>query len=111
VLCDGVYHLQSTGFEPRLSELSPGQVMLVRVMRDLHESGVRAIDYGFGDAGYKRIYGTESWDEATIFLYASTREGRSARLLHRLAGAATRLAALTGLGGRLKKLWRARLAR
>jgi hypothetical protein len=110
VLWDGVYHLQSTGFEPGLERFSPGQVMLVRVMRDLRESDVRAIDYGFGDSGYKRMYGTESWDEATIYLYAPTPEGRSARLLHCLARAASRLARGCGLADLIKKRWRARLA-
>ena len=66
VICDNVYHLQSTAFLPDYGPLSAGQVLLVRVIRDLSEVGVRAIDYGFGDARYKQIYGTESWDEASI---------------------------------------------
>ncbi|MHC4217256.1 MAG: GNAT family N-acetyltransferase [Planctomycetota bacterium] len=110
VVCDGVYHLQSTGFMPELKKFSPGQVMLVRVMRDLRDSGIGAIDYGFGDASYKRMYGTESWDEATIFLYASTAQGRSARLLHWVTGAVSRVAGRSGAGGWVKKYWRARLA-
>jgi hypothetical protein len=110
VVLDGVYHLQSTGFLPQVGHLSPGQVTLVRVMRDLCESGVRAIDYGFGDAGYKRMYGTESWDEGTVYLYAPTRAGRSARLLHLVVRAASRLAAWGWLAERVKKRWRARLA-
>ena len=84
--------------------------MLIRAMRDLCASGVRAIDYGFGDAGYKRMYGTESWNEATIYLYAPTREGRSARLLHCLVRTVSRLAAWRWLAQRVKKHWRARLA-
>lgn len=110
VVCDDVYHLQATGFLPHLARLSPGQVMLIRAMRDLCASGVRAIDYGFGDASYKQMYGTESWNEATIYLYAPTREGRSARLLHCLVRAVSRLAAWRWLAQRVKKHWRARLA-
>ncbi|MHC5006188.1 MAG: GNAT family N-acetyltransferase [Planctomycetota bacterium] len=110
VVLGDVYHLQSTGFLSQWAALSPGQVMLLRVMGDLCESGVRAIDYGFGDAGYKRMYGTESWDEATVYLYAPTREGRSARLLHLVARTASRLAGWGWLADRVKKLWRTRLA-
>jgi hypothetical protein len=110
VLCDGIYHLQSTGFLPRYERLSPGQVMLVRVMRDLRDWGVGAIDYGFGDAAYKRTYGTESWDEATIYLYASTPQGRSARFLHLLTSGVARLATGNALADRVKKQWRKRLA-
>jgi CelD/BcsL family acetyltransferase involved in cellulose biosynthesis len=110
VVLGDVYHLQSTGFLPQWATLSPGQVMLLRVMKDLCESGVRSIDYGFGDAGYKWMYGTESWDEATVYLYAPTRGGRSARLLHLVARTASRLAAWGWLGGRVKKFWRTRLA-
>jgi hypothetical protein len=109
VLAD-VYHLQSTGFLPQWATLSPGQVMLLRVMKDLRDVGVRSIDYGFGDAGYKRMYGTESWHEATVYLYAPTREGRSARLLHLVARTASRLAAWRWLAEHIKKRWRARLA-
>jgi hypothetical protein len=110
VLCDGIYHLQSTGFLPRFERLSPGQVMLVRVMKDLRDWGVGAIDYGFGDAAYKRTYGTESWDEATIYLYASTPQGRSARFLHLLTSGVARLATGNALAERIKKQWRKRLA-
>ncbi len=110
VVLDDVCHLQATGFLPQWATLSPGQVMLLRVMKDLCESGVRAIDYGFGDAGYKRMYGTESWDEATVYLYAPTREGRSARLLHLVARTASRLATWGWLAQRVKKYWRTRLA-
>jgi hypothetical protein len=109
VVCDDVYHLQATGFLPHLARLSPGQVMLIRTMRDLCAAGMRAIDYGFGDAAYKRMYGTESWDEATIYLYAPTREGRSARLLHGLVRTVVWLATGSGLAGYIKKRWRARL--
>ena len=103
VVCDNVYHLQSTAFMPDCGALSAGQVLLVRVIRDLSDGDVRAIDYGFGDARYKQIYGTESWDEATIYLYGPSFIGSCARIVHRLTGAATRVAVRAGLGDRLKK--------
>lgn len=105
LVCDNVYHLQATGYLPDHAALSPGQVLLTRVIRDLCQAGLDAIDYGFGDARYKQVYGTDCWDEATVYLYGRTLGGSCARLVHRAAGAATRLADRSGLARRLKKGW------
>ncbi|MHC4416215.1 MAG: GNAT family N-acetyltransferase [Planctomycetota bacterium] len=109
VVSENTYHLQSTAFLPQFSGLSPGQVLLVRVLRDLCEAGFHEVDYGFGDAPYKRVYGTDSREEATIYLFAQTQNGTCARLLHRLTGAATRCASRMGLAEFIKRRWRSRL--
>ncbi len=110
VTLGNVFHLRSTAFLPRYRALSPGQVLLVRVIEDLAAAGIDAVDYGFGDARYKQIYGTESHDEATVYLYSRTLTGRSARLIHRAAGEATTLVARSRLGGRIRKRLRERIA-
>lgn len=114
VVYGDVYNLLSTAFLPEYAAVSPGQVLLVRVIRDLCESKIGWIDYGFGDAPYKRIYGTQSWDEATVHLYAKTVRASSTRIVHRLAAGLNRrvsdAAAHGGVLAQVKMRWRARLA-
>lgn len=108
-----VYMLESVGYLPEHTRLSPGTVLLMRSFADVLSAGARWVDYGFGDAPYKRMYGTESREEVTLHLY-----GRGGAAL--LAGAMDRSArtvAITmqgivqqlGLVRRLKKDWRERL--
>jgi CelD/BcsL family acetyltransferase involved in cellulose biosynthesis len=109
------YHLLATSFLPQYRELSPGHVLLVRVIEDLCGVGMRWIDYGFGDADYKRIYGTESWSEQTVRLYGRTARATLAWTLDvaTTRGAAGGRAAAKRLGAirRLKNTWRRRLTR
>jgi CelD/BcsL family acetyltransferase involved in cellulose biosynthesis len=109
------YYLAATSFLPQYSELSPGQVLLVRVIEDLCTTNVRWIDYGFGDAEYKRIYGTEFWMEQSVRLYGRTPRAtavwamdlavtRGVAWLHAIAD---RL----GVVRRLKNAWRRRVTR
>lgn len=114
VVYGDVYNLLSTAFLPQYAAVSPGQVLLVRVIRDLCESKIGWIDYGFGDAPYKRIYGTKSWDEATVHLYARTVRASSMRIAQHLATGLNRrvsdVAARCGVLTHVKKRWRGRLA-
>jgi len=109
------YHLAATSFLPQYGHLSPGQVLLVRVIEDLSTTDVRCIDYGFGDADYKRIYGTESWSEQSIRLYGRTARARLSWALDaaatRGAGALKRATEKLGAIQRIKNTWRRRLTR
>ncbi len=115
VVDDGVYHLHSTAFLPQFADVSPGQVLLVRVLRDLAADGIRALDYGLGDARYKQVHGTYCWEEASIHMFAGTVRAATARTLLTLAAETNRwgrrLAGRTDSIDRLKKLWRRHLAR
>ncbi len=114
-VCDGVYNLLSTAFLPEDAAVLPGQVLLVRVIEDLREARIGSIDYGFVDALYKRMYGTESWDEVTVHLYAKYVRASSTRVVHRVAvGLHRRAFAAAARGGRLgrvKKRRRSQLAK
>jgi CelD/BcsL family acetyltransferase involved in cellulose biosynthesis len=115
VICRNVFYLQSTGFRPGFARFSPGQVLLVRVLAELCAEGVRTVDYGFGDARYKRIYGNECREEVTILMLSDTLPAISARFVRQgaaLAGrAATTLAAHLGLHDKIRRSWRRRLER
>ena len=115
IVCRNAYHLQSTAFLPRHASLSPGQVLLVKVLRDLVEHGITTVDYGLGDAQYKQVYGTYCWEEATIRLFARTPRGRAESLIDQIArqgdDLARRLVGRTGSSNCIKRLWRAALRR
>lgn len=109
------YHLTATSFVPQFRELSPGQVLLIRVIEDLCTANVRWIDYGFGDAEYKRIYGTESWTEQSVRLYGRTPRATAAWVMDLAAtrGAAWlhAIAGRLGVARRLRNAWRRAMAR
>ncbi len=109
----GVYFLESLGYDPDHRDHSPGTVLLLRSYALLAQEGVRTIDYGFGDAGYKRIYGTESWEESSVRVYGAGAPAALAAALDRTAEgistAARRAMANGGAIDRVKKAWRKRL--
>jgi CelD/BcsL family acetyltransferase involved in cellulose biosynthesis len=68
----GTYHSGATGFDPRL-RLGTGDYLMNREIEDLcADPEIHRLDFGFGDADYKRRYADESHEEATIRLYAPT---------------------------------------
>jgi len=109
------FYLEATSFLPEYHELSPGQVLLVRVLEDLCQAGLGWIDYGFGDAEYKRAYGTHSWDEATLELYGPNARAQVAHLVNRSTAALSRglqrLMDALRILPTLKRAWRGRLAK
>ncbi len=57
------------GYDPDLASHSPGNVLLVKLLEELVGSGLAdELDFGAGDADYKRLFGTRSFDEASFFL-------------------------------------------
>lgn len=71
----GVYYYADVGFDPDLAEFSPGTVLLVQMLKDLHEyNRPELLDFGIGDASYKRRFGTDvSSDETVLVLRARLR--------------------------------------
>jgi len=66
-----VFFPEHIGFDPLLRSCSPGTVLFIKVVEDLIEnSNVSVFDYGFGAAAYKERFGTESWPEASVYIFA-----------------------------------------
>ncbi len=105
--CDG------RGYDPQYRELRPGNVLSHRIAADLCACHLQQIDYGFGDADYKRIYGTESWTEQTVRMYGRTARARVAWALDVASTRAARslklVAEQIGAIRRIKNIWRRRL--
>jgi CelD/BcsL family acetyltransferase involved in cellulose biosynthesis len=86
------------GYDPDYGEHYVGKVVQLRMLDELcADPGIRTVDFGFGDADYKRRLATRGWDETDLLIYGRTRRaltanaGRSAiigadRLARRFVG-------------------------
>jgi CelD/BcsL family acetyltransferase involved in cellulose biosynthesis len=115
VIYRGRYFLEQIGFDPKWKDLNVGTVLFLEALQDLVRDGDKpaVIDFGFGDADYKRSYGDNSWTDASFYLFAprtvpvlvnlmySGTTGLSAGLAHILER--------MGSIGWIKRRWRNRL--
>lgn len=110
----GVFHLSETGYDPNLSKYEVGTLMFIRLNDELAKEGVGKLDFGIGDAHYKRRFGDRSWREETVWLFAPTAKGLALRSSMGLFTAIDNLGRhlIQKVGGldRLKTAWRRHLA-
>jgi len=103
------FHVVAMGYLPEHAKYSPGKHVLLRAIERACEDGMKWVDYGFGDAEYKRIYGTQNWQESTVHIYGKSLRARCAKYID---GAATRIdVALrrlvgTSIAASVKNRWR-----
>ena len=106
-----VFFPEHIGYDPVLRSCSPGTVLFIKVMEDLIEnSNVRVFDYGFGAAAYKERFGTKSWPEASVYIFAPRLYPVIINILHSsvrsLNAALQYVVQKIGSVGRLKRQWR-----
>ncbi|MBX9787333.1 MAG: GNAT family N-acetyltransferase [Pirellulales bacterium] len=97
---DGVYWGQEHGFDQRHAERGPGSIMIHLAIEDLYrERTPRVLDFGLGDAGYKRSFGNRQHAAASLYLVPRGRWRHLLALQRALNGAS---AGARGLLVRLK---------
>lgn len=65
----GVYCYDEVGYDQSLAEYSPGKVLLFLIIEDLHaENRPDVLDFGVGDATYKRRFGNRMANDAAVLL-------------------------------------------
>jgi hypothetical protein len=111
----GTFISEYTGFDPEFSYYHPGMFILLKMIEDFCAAGdVNTIDFGTGEADYKRKFSTESRQESTIHIFAATTTGSKLALLRNgtilAKRSAKKLLGSAGVADRLKKLWRKRAA-
>jgi CelD/BcsL family acetyltransferase involved in cellulose biosynthesis len=113
---DGTFHVGTPGYDPAYGEYRIGNYLLMRMFEDLiADPDVHAVDYGQGDAEYKRRFGSESWEEADLRVFAPTPRALAINAVRSaVLGAAEGARAVLRRAGvleRVKRGWRRRLAR
>jgi CelD/BcsL family acetyltransferase involved in cellulose biosynthesis len=98
------------GFDPAFGRQRVGTFLHMEMLRDLcDDPRVRSIDFGFGDADYKRRYATRHWLETDLVAYApAIRPILVGAVRNAVAGAdqaARRLAGSDRIA-RVKRRWR-----
>jgi hypothetical protein len=89
--------------------------LLVRMIEDMcDDDTVDVVDYGFGDAEYKHTFGSESWLEHDVLIFASSLRAVRVNVVRTAVlgadGLARRILGRRNLVSRLKRRWRDRLA-
>lgn len=67
------YYLVKIGYDPTFNSYSPGTILFLKTLESLCENSsidMDELDFYFGDADYKSRFGTESWPEATVHIFA-----------------------------------------
>ena len=106
-----VFYTGPTGYDPELAGLRLGTYVLMKMLEDLcADDTVDEVDYGIGDAEYKRHFGTESWLEEDLLVFAPTFRGVRLNLtrttLLRVSDAARRTGERVPALRDLKRRWR-----
>jgi CelD/BcsL family acetyltransferase involved in cellulose biosynthesis len=86
----GTFGVTSTGFDPAHAEDRPGTYLLMRALDHLAAEGeTHAIDFGFGDADYKRHFGDAFASEQDIGIFEPRAKSLALNAVHSALGGAT----------------------
>ncbi len=108
---NGVFSYEEVAYDRRFADSSPGHVMVIQMLDDLlAHRPPRVFDFGFGDAEYKRQFGTSVTQSGNVWLLPP---GLKSKLLigcwkgrSWLARSARAALAMTGLRQRIRQLTR-----
>lgn len=111
----GIFYSAMTGYLPEYEKYELGTVVFLKMIAQLCEEEVATIDYGLGDAAYKERFGDESWNEASVRIFAPSLAAVSLNVIRtsieRPALWLQSCARRSGLEQRLKSVWRRRLVK
>jgi len=70
------FHLRVTGYDPTFRHYETGTILFLKMLEDLCAiNKLNFIDFGFGDAPYKRRFGNQSWNESSIYIFPQSFRG------------------------------------
>lgn len=111
----GVFQTHVPGYLPEYRDLNVGTYLLLRLIDDLcADPSIDVLDFGFGEAEYKRRFGDEGWEEADVAVFAPTLTGLKLNAIRTALSAANRVghrALGSGLMAKTKRAWRSRMSR
>lgn len=104
--------IAAKGFDPTYGNHHVGKVLQLKMLEDLcDDPAVGVLDFGFGDADYKRKLATRGWDDASVLVYGRTFRGLRAAAGRTVVLGADRLARRavgTDRIAKIKRRWRDR---
>jgi len=109
------YYQFTTAYDSEFKKFSPGEYLRLEFTKDLIQEKIEFIDYGYGDAEYKKMFGTHSAKEATLRIYGKGLKPNIAKILDK--GTITVSEKLksklekAGLFNKIKKIWRSKLSK
>lgn len=74
-LYDGKFFGNFLGYDDRWGKYSPGTFLMTKTLEEFCAEGIEEVDWGLGDADYKRHFANCSWNEASIQIFAPTIRG------------------------------------
>ncbi len=106
----GAFGVVSTGFDPAYAEDRPGTYLLMRALEDLSGDGsAQVLDFGFGDADYKRHFGDGFVEEQDVGVFERRPKTIALNAAHSALGGATAAGrTVAGSTGALKNIRRRR---
>jgi CelD/BcsL family acetyltransferase involved in cellulose biosynthesis len=109
---DGAFYSDFNGYDPSYRDYSLGTFLLMSMIEDFCNAGVRAVDFGFGQAEYKDRFSNCRSTESSVYIFSTRLRGMELNTLRIIANSADRIArgtlGRTELLQKMKKLWRAR---
>ena len=109
------YYQFATAYDPEYRKFSPGEYLRLEFTKELIEEKIGFIDYGYGDADYKRMFGTHSTKEATLRIYGKGLKTSFAKFLDKsttlISEKLKSKLEKAGLFNKIKKMWREKLSK
>jgi hypothetical protein len=109
----GCFFSNALGYDPVYAKYSPGTYLIVKAIERLCDERYRFIDFGLGDALYKRQFGNLSHQESTVYLFPASGKGYGLNCIvsatNAIDGCLRCVARRLGILEKVKSLWRLRL--
>ena len=108
-----ILYLVATGYDPAFRKYELGTVLLMRIFQEHCGRQIDMVDFGLGDAGYKERFGSEYFEETSLYLFPQTARGILLNVLVRWMGWGNRTAKgildRLKVRTRIKSYWRRRV--
>jgi hypothetical protein len=114
-LYKGTFYIDIPGYDPEYSAYKIGTYLMVKMIENLIQDGLtQKVDYGLGDAQYKRSFSDESWQDAYVYIFSPRLKGMKMNLVRSciltIDKSARWVLNRTHLFDKIKRIWRRRLA-
>ncbi len=115
-LYEDTLHLGFTGYDPGWKKYELGTILLFKIIEDLMsgDKATHGIDFGFGDAFYKRRFANNQWKELELYIFSDSFKARSINILRNVIlffeGLIRYVIAKANIEDNIKNMWRKRLS-